>query len=137
VLAVLNTNAINVSQYYFTGFDNYWAMRVPATGSTIGAFNYSGGTQQVNTSAAANTVYVSNFYHDTTNIGHRLNNGAFTTIASGATGSLNNVLWIGQTGAAGAYFNGQLGPIITFNRVLPQPVRDTIRAGLQKFWRVN
>lgn len=135
--AVMHTNAINVNQYYFTGFDNYWAMRVPSSGSTIGMLNYDGTTDQANTSASANTTYVANFYHDTTNIAHRLNNGTFTVTASGASSSLNNVLWIGQSGASTAYLNGQLGPIITFNRVLPQPVRDTIRAALQKFWRVG
>jgi hypothetical protein len=103
----------------------------------IGLRNNDGGvTSTPLAPPSANIPLVLAIWHDGTNIFALRNGPVQASVASGNTVNMTGSLKLGSTGAA-EYMNGQLGPIITFNRVLPQPVRDTIRAGLQKFWRVN
>ncbi len=85
---------------------------------------------------SANTPIALMSWHDGTNLFSAFNRGAVASVASGATSSMAGSLKLGSTGSA-EYWNGQLGPIITYNRVLTQPERDMIRQILQKFWRVN
>jgi hypothetical protein len=74
--------------------------------------------------------------HNGTNLTTWLNRSVGASVASGATSSLGGTLQLGSASATN-YWNGQLGPIITYNRVLTQPERDMIRQILQKFWRVG
>jgi hypothetical protein len=103
----------------------------------IGLRNNDGSPDQTPTSPpSAGVPFVLGIYHDGTNIGSALNRGTYATAASGATAVTAGVVHMGSIGGS-AYLNGQLGPIITFNRVLTQPERDMIRQILQKFWRVG
>jgi len=127
---------LDATRDIFSSGSGYWTLRTVLSTSVIRFLNYDGTNDTADSGNVSTTApWVANFYQDSTNIGMRANNAAFATAASGATFDMTTALNI--CAYTTAYYQGQLGPIITFNRVLPQPVRDTIRAGLQKFWRVG
>lgn len=135
---LVNTNLLNTYQEVLDGSGgSQFAVRILNSGSSIQAFNADGAVDYAAATITANAPNAVVVTHDGTNLAIAVNRSAFTSAASGASSALTETIRLGAWGSGTSPFNGQLGPIITFNRVLPQPVRDTIRAGLQKFWRVG
>jgi hypothetical protein len=97
---------------------NLWATR-----------NYDGSSDtQSSLTAVTNQLAVYGSVHDGTNIIAQLNTGANASTASGSTSSLGGTLRIGS-GSATNYFNGPIGPIVVFNKVLSPEIYNTIVRG--------
>lgn len=131
----LNPIKFDATNQLFNDTSSYWALYIPSAANNITWTNYDGAGDVASNSAALNRFYAANFYHDGTNIAIRLNGEAYGSAASGATTVTTGTLWLGQDGLSAKYFSGDLGPIITFNRVLPKNVMDLIQQGLRKFYR--
>jgi hypothetical protein len=133
---VLSLNTSATDQTVLRPVSGYFSIQT--SGTDILFKNYDGTSDSAGAAWTANAPFVAYGRHDAGTLYSQVNRGAAGTGASGNTTDTSTALFYGSGNATGSSsVNGQLGPIITFNRVLPQPVRDTIRAGLQKFWRVN
>lgn len=85
----------------------------------------------------ANTPFVIAGWHDGVNTSLRVNGGAVQQVASGATASLANPLYIGQFGTSVNWYDGQIYQIITWDKVLSDGVLKEIERGLAKKFGVT
>lgn len=76
--------------------------------------------------------FLVNAYHDGTNIGIKVNGGAFTTTASGNTAVLTDTLILGD-----GTFNGSIARLITWDKVLPASKRTYFSKCLSKMYGVD
>lgn len=73
--------------------------------------------------------------HDGSYLRGRVNGVTLTPVASGATSALTSALSIG--GVASAYMAGAMGPVILWNKVLPDSQLIEIERGIMKRYGVN
>lgn len=131
---LVNTNLLNTYQEVLDGSGgSQFAVRILNSGSSIQAFNADGAVDYAAATITANAPNAVVVTHDGTNLAIAVNRGAFTSTASGASSALTETIRLGAWGSGTSPFNGQLGRLVLFNRVLPQPAVDTIARGEIKF----